>query len=399
MLATRTPLFLILLFASIGFVQANVSLIVQPLDPPVPINSVTPSLASAKEGVYLSWVESKAKALKFSRWNGIGFSKPADIYSSKLFYINWADFPSMLSLGDDSVVATWLEKSGAGPYDYDTWFSVSNDQGQQWSQPRELHGNAEIAQRGFSSFVSEQSGQFIAVWIEARYAQTDDEQDQVSLMSTRFRKGRLLPETRVDGRTCTCCQTSIVKTKSGLLAAYRDRTAEEIRDIAVVPLQAAGWGRPVYVHHDNWRIPGCPVNGPQITTDGDQNVAVAWFTVGAGTPQVKVAFSADEGRTFESVHQVDGGKPIGRVDIEFIAGGAVVSWLERAHAGMVQLRAKWVASNDNGHQPVVIGETLGSHKSGFPRLAKHQGQLFVVWTELESRTSPTVVRMAKILKK
>ena len=62
-----------------------------------------------------------------------------------------------------------------------------------------------------------------------------------------------------------------------ILAAYRDRTEDEIRDIAVARLTKDGWQPPVRVHDDGWELAGCPVNGPAISTHEDR-VAVAWFT-------------------------------------------------------------------------------------------------------------------------
>ena len=78
----------------------------------------------------------------------------------------------------------------------------------------------------------------------------------------------------------------------GPVAAYRDRSEAEIRDIAVRRLVGGEWSEPVHVGEDNWEIRGCPVNGPALAARGE-DVAIAWFTGAGGTAKVSVAFSAD----------------------------------------------------------------------------------------------------------
>src|SRR5690606_40682603 len=58
---------------------------------------------------------------------------------------------------------------------------------------------------------------------------------------------------------------------------YRDRTVDEIRDIHVARLEDGAWRTLPAVHADNWKIAGCPVNGPAIAATGNDAV-VAWFS-------------------------------------------------------------------------------------------------------------------------
>ena len=50
------------------------------------------------------------------------------------------------------------------------------------------------------------------------------------------------------------------------------------------------WTSPKTIFNDQWKIAGCPVNGPRITAYGKQ-VAVAWFSAPNDVPQVKIIFS------------------------------------------------------------------------------------------------------------
>ena len=70
--------------------------------------------------------------------------------------------------------------------------------------------------------------------------------------------GTLYGETLLDERICDCCQTSAARTANGIVVAYRDRSDEEIRDIAVVRWQNGIWSVLQTVHEDRWHILGWP---------------------------------------------------------------------------------------------------------------------------------------------
>ena len=46
------------------------------------------------------------------------------------------------------------------------------------------------------------------------------------------------------------------------MAAFRDRSAEEVRDIHVVGRDGDKWADPVPVFAKHWQVDSCPVNGP-----------------------------------------------------------------------------------------------------------------------------------------
>ena len=77
-----------------------------------------------------------------------------------------------------------------------------------------------------------------------------------------------LSDTIIDARVCECCPTAVALAADGPVAAYRNRSAGEIRDIYVTRLAAGRWTMPVPVHRDNFKIEGCPVNGPAVAARG-----------------------------------------------------------------------------------------------------------------------------------
>src|SRR5436305_1957254 len=124
--------------------------------------------------------------------------------------------------------------------------------------------------------------------------------------------GALSAEAVVDARVCDCCQTAMTMTSRGPIVVYRDRSANEVRDIAIAPPIANA--HDVLVHNDQWHLTGCPVNGPRIVANGARAV-VAWFTAANEKPSVLVAFSRDGAATFGAPIRVDAGHPVGRADV------------------------------------------------------------------------------------
>jgi len=184
-------------------------------------------------------------------------------------------------------------------------------------------------------------------------------------------------------------------TSAGLVAAYRNRTADEVRDIYVARYADGSWteGRPV--HEDGWVINGCPVNGPAVAARGD-TVVVVWFTAaegtgdGAETPEeiraagergrVLAAFSTDGGATFGPPVRVDAGGGMGRVDaLAPAGGGALVSWMERTALG-AEVRIRWVTPGHVGPAVAVAG-TPAERAAGFPRMVRTNDRVFFAWTE------------------
>ena len=104
---------------------------------------------------------------------------------------------------------------------------------------------------------------------------------------------------------------------------YRDRSDDEIRDIAIARFDGTRWSYPKIVSDDHWEIYACPIQGPSISASG-QNVVVAWFTGANDKPRVEVAFSSDGGNTFGAPVQVDEGDPVGRVDVVALENGNAI---------------------------------------------------------------------------
>ena len=348
--------------------------------------------------VYLSWVEylnDTIDDLRFSKLEDGYWSTPSQIAQGTDWFVNWADFPSLAVFTGEvgHLAAHWLQKSDVGIYDYDVRISLSRNDGKNWSPSFIPHKDSIAAEHGFASMLPLPNGRMFAVWLDGRYTKGHREQNgthsRTKAMTLRTAEfdihGNIYEETELDSRICDCCQTDAALTSNGPIVVYRDRSLEEIRDIAIVRKIAGEWTAPRKIFNDDWKIAGCPVNGPAITTQG-QNVAIAWYTGAKDKPQVKVVFSEDAGANFSNPILIDDGHPLGRVDIVLVdEQTALVSWLEQLDE-QGEIRLAKVNTNEKVGSSVTVTITNVSRQSGFPILEQYQEQYMLAWTQVDSLT-------------
>ncbi len=385
-----------------GSPKTDTPLVIRKSDSPAAIDSREPDLSATQDGrILLSWIQKvgeKRFALKMAALDASGWSETRTIAQGENWFINWADFPSVVALPDGSLAAHWLVKSGSGTYAYDVNIARSKDGGETWGNPVIPHSDKTQTEHGFVSLIPLPDGRVGAIWLDGRNLKdVKDEAEHTALaanMTLRYAaidaQGKLSDEVQLDERVCECCQTSAGMTSEGLIAVYRDRSPTEVRDISLVRNQNGSWTTPKPVHSDNWEINGCPVNGPSIAADG-RRVAVAWFTAANDTARVKIAFSGDAGATFGAPFEVDAGNTVGRVDALLLPdGSALVCWLSgTVEGGTIKVRR---VQPDGTLDPAsTIAETDISRSSGFPRMARLGDEVYFAWTEFGK---PSHVRMA-----
>lgn len=373
--------------APAGAPEAPWSAAIESLPTPAGTPSAQPQLTVEGERVILSWIERDgARAtLKFAERAASGWSAARTVVSGDDFFVNWADVPSVRALGGGRLAAHWLQKSGPGTYAYDVRLAFSSDGGRSWSAPVSPHHDGTPTEHGFASLYQAPGAGLGLVWLDGRAMKPDAGHGHgggdMSLRAAVFGEdGVQRSEVVVDDRVCECCPTAAAQTSEGILVAYRNRSADEVRDIFVSRLVSGAWTPPVPVHEDGWRIPGCPVNGPAVSASG-RRVALAWFTVQEDRGRAFVAFSADAGRTFAPPVRVDDAMAIGRLDVELLDdGGAAVGWVE--HAGeRSQFRVRRIQPDGTRSASIVVAGLASGRTSGYPRLARHGRDLLFAWTE------------------
>ena len=363
----------------------------KPLTSPADTGSAEPYLFTDKNGlVYLSWIEKRKgkNSLKFSMLNNKKWSEPLLISSGDNWFVNWADYPLLAANGAKNMVAHFLEKSEKGTYTYDVKLTTSSDQGKTWSDPKILHDDGKKAEHGFVSMIPYGDNFFIA-WLDGRNAAMEGgegkHEGHHGQMTIRAgivdKQGNKSGEWELDNRVCDCCQTSAAITTNGPIVVYRDRSDDEIRDISIVRMVNNKWIPPKPIFSDNWKIAGCPVNGPRADALGN-NLVVAWFSSPEKKAQVNIVFSKDGGATFDAPIRIDEGKAIGRVDVVMLdEKSAVVSWMEGA-----VIKAAKVYNTGKKEPSMIIASSSESRSGGFPQMTKSGNNIIFAWTDDKEKT-------------
>lgn len=377
-----------------------------PPAPPTVSSIETPAMQGSGEShlavgpageIVMSWLEpaEQGHALRYSVLADTAWSAPRTVATGDNWFVNWADFPSVVPVAGGLWAAHWLVRQPAGGYAYDVAMALSVDGGESWGTPFSPHRDGTPSEHGFVTLFPWQGGVGV-VWLDGRNmvgeaAHGDPAHGAgpggMSLRAAAVHAdGSITDESVIDELACDCCQTDVAYGASGPIAVFRDRTDGEIRDIYAARVVEGRWTKPAPVADDGWHIDACPVNGPAIDARG-RDVVVAWFTAASDRSRVRLAWSHDGGETFQAPVEIDAEAALGRVGLALLPNGdAAVSWLRSREAGGdVALRR--VGPGGELGAVRIVGQTSASRLAGFPQLAVSQGKIVLSWTVVEGETS------------
>ena len=393
-------LFVFIIFVSCKF---NKSPIVEEINFDFVNSNGQPSLVSNGNNLSLSWISQSSNndaILNFSQYKDGLWMKPKLITSGDNWFVNWADFPAH-SINNDLVLSSHLKKSGKGTYDYDIIMNLKKINGETIKSNFILNNDGVKAEHGFVSITNDESEGFFVTWLDGRNMSINNLNSNHNPMTIRFaqitKEGEIINDTELDSMTCECCQTSVTNTDKGPVVVYRDRNKSEIRDIYITRSILGDWDNPKPVNNDNWKINGCPVNGPKVVSSLS-NLAVAWFTISNNQPVVNIAFSNDYGTTFNAPIKLNDFDPIGRVDVDFLnKKEVIVSYIENDQNGSF-LRIKKVNIDGSSSKYITVGKIDGKRSSGVPQLEVIGNEIFIVWT-ISKNENETTLKSVKINQK
>ena len=121
---------------------------------------------------------------------------------------------------------------------------------------------------------------------------------------------------------------------------------------------------------------------------------MAWFTGANDVAAVKVAFSENGGRNFDTPVRIDQGNPMGRVDLEMLDdGSALASWVEWTEGKEALFLCR--VHRDAG---CISRELLATNSEGasvnFPRMARLGRDVYLAWTQPDANGDSIVIRRA-----
>ena len=354
---------------------------------PFPENSSESFLLSTDKDLFISWTEQvlDSNFLYVTKLEGGSWSNKKLITKGTDWFVNWADFPSISYNNlSNSIFSFHLQKSSEETFSYDVNYHINSKE--TWKDMNKIHDDNTFSEHGFVSSIPYKDG-FMVSWLDGRNTYgVGDHGHAKGAMTIRSAvldsNGNIVSQNVIDEMVCDCCQTSMAISGDIPIVVYRDRSEGEIRDIYYSRYIDSNWTEPHPIHNDGWQINGCPVNGPNVDSYGD-NVVVSWFSASNGRPKVNLKFSTDNGRTFGDkilIDEVDN-SPLGRVDIELISETeAIISWLSTVD-GKGKLLIRKIKTNGEIGLIKVVDEISTERSTGFPQIEKFNDDVYISWTD------------------
>jgi len=395
MAKNKSTFILLCILFSCAFAEDSLDIEFKDISIETPPGSMSPHLSTSKSNItILNWLEptDEGHRIQFSRYDS-AWTNPSSVRQGDDWFINWADFPSVINFNENEYAAHWLKKSGKSTYAYDAYISISNDDGKSWSQPIKAHDDKTQTEHGFLSFY-EHENKLGFIYLDGRKMANDATHDKshtsMSLRSGTIDKNLKLIDTQsIDGLVCECCQTDITMTDKGPIGVYRDRSEEETRDIFITKLEDGVWGKGKPLHLDNWKINGCPVNGPVITGNNN-DITVAWYTRAGGRSNIKIAKSTDYGETFGNPISLGTNETVGHISMTNDSkGNSWLLWQKSADKGSVELILTKIESESSKITHKVIEEAGKTPRFSFPQITRNNDQIILAYSTVKNDSRET----------
>jgi len=325
-----------------------------------------------------------------------GFAGPAvqsvvdelgDDSPSRRLYVHFADTARAARLSSGGLVIAHLEHMEPDSLLAGIKVSIA-DAGPPGRELGWLHTDRTVAEHGFLTLLADETGgNVVAAWLDERPRAGGAGAQLFTRAITPA--GELTEERVLDPRVVESCPTDGVQLADGsIVVAYRDRSAEDVVDVAVVRRDPSGsWSAPTVVHDDGWRFGGPLVNGPAIAADEDW-VAVAWFLQTPDQePAVRVAFSSDGARTFGDPITLAEGRTKGHVALASMGGGAFAlvhhaPAPEGSDPGALEMwQVALVAPGADASPFVRLGNLVGRSSGRLEITSGPDGYAFAAWTD------------------
>lgn len=261
-----------------------------------------PLLAQTPKGdVMLSWTEKNAEGvtafcLAFSKDKGKTFSDKKVVFAGTGVANSRMMRAKVLTKKDGSLVAVFSNRGESaapvqsqnqamppqggrgGGRSSNIVYCVSKDGGSTWTSPVSVDSDPKQGiVRGFFDAIVLPNDEIAVAYLKDVANSTKHEERDLRMVVTK--NGVFQPERVIDPVVCDCCPISMLIDGSGALnVVYRDNN-DDIRDMAkmVSTDNAETFSKSQILHHDDWKINGCPHSGAVSSTSG-KGALFAWYS-------------------------------------------------------------------------------------------------------------------------
>ncbi len=296
--------------------------------------------------------------------------------------------------------------------------ATSKDGGRTFGPSQPLQSGAATGDRGWAALDLDGSGRVHAVWLDHRGKAADAAagapshhhgHDAVATRSSEegvamaqqsglyYSDG--VAERELTTGVCYCCKTAVVASGAGaepgrLALAWRHVYAGNLRDIAFMSSDDNGrtFSPVARVSEDQWRLDGCPDDGPAMAADASGTLHLVWPTVVSQPTPHKAMFyaSSTDARTFSPRVRVSPvGRNIAHPQIAVNAAGEVaVVWDEPVEGR----RRVYLSRRESGVGFADAAVLDNDAAALYPVIAFAERALVVAWTESGAAESRIAVR-------
>lgn len=259
-----------------------------------------PLLAQTLKGeVMLSWTEKNAEGVTsfcvaFSKDKGKTFSDKKVIFAGMGIANSRMMRAKVLTKKDGSLVAVFSNRGESvapvqaqptapqgvrgGGRSSNIVYCVSKDGGSTWTSPVSVDSDpTQGIVRGFFDAIVLPNDEIAIAYLKDVANSTKHEERDLRMVVTK--NGAFQPERVIDPVVCDCCPINMLMDANGALnIVYRDNN-DDIRDMAkmVSTDNAETFSTSQILHHDDWKIKGCPHSGAVSSTSG-KGALFAWYS-------------------------------------------------------------------------------------------------------------------------
>ncbi len=176
----------------------------------------------------------------------------------------------------------WIERRENNQQD--VWYSRSADLGSTWTEPITASDDPSYDQ-DYISIACDSSDRLYVSFLDLRERELGSSTDKQLYLTISTDGGnsweknkRITYYANGIGGTCECCKQDIAVSPDGdVYVAYRSNILNQ-RDMHVVRSTDRGltFEPPILIQTSPWNISACPVSGPNVALDNNENLHVVW---------------------------------------------------------------------------------------------------------------------------
>jgi hypothetical protein len=268
-------------------------------------STVTPTLAP-DGSLWLAFDVDNKVYVTHSTDRGRRFSAPVAITPEKVHLDNGPDARSAIAVDAQGRVFVSYAIFKDNNYNAEVFFSRSTDQGKSFSAPRPLVDNT--ASQRFAALAVSPNGDLFATWLDKRgvvaAAKKGKTYPGAALAYAWSKDGgaHFTPSRIALDNTCECCRIGVgFNGPDQPVVVFRNVFGGTVRDHALLSFKDANTPGPMHrVAVDNWRLNGCPHQGPSLAISSAGAYHVVWSTQGDARKGLFYARSTDKGAHFSA---------------------------------------------------------------------------------------------------